>query len=118
MWTSLSWSRNRYAMDMKNVRMDLARHFVRLCSAILGVVSILICANSDAETLAAQQAILKDQVQTFVRAITRNTGFSDDESQILWNMPICFLAVGWGADDRSSVLARLSQIGAAAGAPL
>jgi hypothetical protein len=106
-------------MDIDSVRSDLARHFVRICSAILGVVSISICAtDAQAATVAEQQANLKERVQTFVHAITRNTGFSDDESQIRWNTQICFLAAGWEADDLSSVLTRLSQISAAAGAPL
>jgi hypothetical protein len=106
-------------MDINSVRLDLARHFARICSAILGVVSISICAiHAQAETVETQQAILKERVQTFVRTITRNTGFSEDESQTRWNTPICFLAAGWGADDVSSVLTRLAQISAAAGAPL
>ena len=106
-------------MDINGVRSDLARHFAQICSAIMGIVSISICAiDAHAETVEAQQAILKERVQSFVRAITRNTGFSDDESLVRWNTPICFLAAGWGADDLSSVLTRLSQISAIAGAPL
>ena len=105
-------------MDIKSVRPDLTRPFAQACSAII-IVSISLCAiHAQAATVEAQQAILKERVQTFVRAITRNTGFSDDESLTRWNTPICFLAAGWGADDLSSVLARLSQISAAAGAPL
>ena len=106
-------------MDMQSVRSDLTRPFARACLAILGVVSISICAiDARAATVEAQQAILKERVQTFVREITRNTGFSDDESPTRWNTPICFLAAGWGPEDRSSVLSRLAQISAAAGAPL
>jgi hypothetical protein len=86
---------------------------------IVGVVSISICAiDAHAATVEAQQTILKERVQSIVRAITRNTGFSDDESLIRWNTPICFLAAGWRAEDLSSVLTRLSQISATAGAPL
>ncbi len=104
---------------MQSVRSDLTRPFARACLAILGVVSISICAiDARAATVEAQQAILKERVQTFVREITRNTGFSDDESPTRWNTPICFLAAGWGPEDRSSVLSRLAQISAAAGAPL
>jgi hypothetical protein len=115
----LDWSRIRCAMDIKNVRPDLTRRFAQVCLAILGIVSIAISAiGARAETVEAQPAILKERVQTFVRTITRNTGFSDDESQARWNTPICFLAAGWGAEDLSSVLTRLAQISAAAGAPL
>jgi hypothetical protein len=106
-------------MNIKNVRPDLTRPFAQLCLAILGIVSISICAiGTRAATVEAQQAILKERVQTYVRTITRNTGFSDDESLTRWNAPICFLAAGWGAEDVSSVLTRLAQISAAAGAPL
>jgi hypothetical protein len=106
-------------MDTRSVRADLTRPLAHACLAILGAVSISICAiGAQAAPVEAQQAILKERVQTFVRAITRNTGFSDDESLVRWNTPICFLAAGWGADDRSSALTRLSQISAAAGAPL
>jgi hypothetical protein len=114
----LDSSRGRCAMDRKIVQ-DSTRHFAQLCSAILGVVSIFICAiDAHAAAVEPQQALLKERVQAFVRAITRNTGFSDDESQIRWNRPICFLAAGWRPEDRSSVLTRLSEISAAVGAPL
>lgn len=106
-------------MNMKGVRSDLTRPFAQLCLAILGAVSISIGAiAAHAATVEAQRTILKERVQTFVRAITRNSGFSDQESQARWNTPICFLAAGWGAEDLSSVLTRLAQIGAAAGTPL
>ena len=74
--------------------------------------------DARAAAVEAQQANVKERVQTFVRTITRNTGFSEDESPTRWNTPICFLAAGWGAEDLSSVLTRLAQISAAAGAPL
>jgi hypothetical protein len=115
----LDLSRIGWAMDIQSVRSDLTRPLAQLCLAILGIVSISICAiDARAETLEAQQAILKERVQTFVRTITRNAGFSDDESPARWNTPICFFAAGWGAEDLSSVLTRLAQISAAAGAPL
>ena len=115
----LDWSRGRCAMDRKFVQRDSTRRFAQLCLAIFGVVSILTCAiDAHAATVEAQRAILKERVQVFVRTITRNTGFSDDESQIRWNRPICFLAAGWGAEDRSSALTRLLQISATVGAPL
>jgi hypothetical protein len=106
-------------MGIKSVRPDLTRPFVQVFLAILGVVSISICAiDARAATDEAQQAILKERVHAYVRTITRNTGFSDDESQTRWNTPICFLAAGWGAEDRSSLLTRLAQVSAAAGVPL
>jgi hypothetical protein len=115
----LDWSRIGCAMEIKKVQSGLRRSFAQICSVILGVVLISIGSNdAHAATDEAQQSILKERVQTFVRTITRNTGFSDDESLIRWNTPICFLAAGWGAEDRSSVLARLAQISAGAGAPL
>jgi hypothetical protein len=88
--------------------------------AILSVVAISICVivARAATTVEVQQTILKERVQTFVRTITRNSGFSDQESQVRWNTPICFLAAGWRAEDLSSVLTRLAQITAAAGTPL
>lgn len=115
----LDLSRVGCAMDMRNVRYQLTRPFAYLRLAMSGIVSICICViGARAATVEAQQAILKDRVQTFVRTITRNTGFSDDESATRWNTPICFLAVGWGPEAQSSVLTRLAQISAAAGAPL
>lgn len=115
----LDLSRIGCAMDIKSVRPDLTGPFAQVCLAILGIVSIFICVSgARAATLEAQQAIRKERVQTFVRTITRNTGFSDDESLTRWNTPICFLAAGWGAEDLSSLLTRLAQISAAAGAPL
>jgi hypothetical protein len=106
-------------MDIRSVRPDLTRPFAQMCLAILGIVSISIFAiDARAAAVEAQQAILKEQVHTFVRTITRNTEFSNDESPTRWNTPICFLAAGWGAEDLSSVLTRLAQISAAAGAPL
>jgi hypothetical protein len=115
----LDWSRIGCAMEIKKVQSGLRRSFAQICSVILGVVLISIGSNdAHAATDEAQQSILKERVQTFVRTITRNTGFSDDESLIRWNTPICFLAAGWGAEDRSSVLTRLAQISAGAGAPL
>jgi hypothetical protein len=114
----LDWSHIRCAMGIKSLR-SVKHAFVQAYLAILGSVSIFICTiDGHAATVDAQPAILKERVQTFVRAITRNTGFSDQESQARWNTPICFLAAGWRGEDLSSVLARFAQISAAAGAPL
>jgi len=115
----LDLSRIGWAMDIQSVRSDLTRPFAHICLTILGIASISICGiDARAATVEAQQAILKERVQTFVRTITRNTGFSDDESPTRWNTPICFFAAGWGAEELLSVLTRLAQISAAAGAPL
>lgn len=116
---ALDWTCRRCAMDIKLVRSDSTRRFAQPCLPILGIVWIFICGiAAHADTVEAQRADLKERVQAFVRTITRNTGFADNESQIRWNRPICFLAAGWSGEDRSSVLARLSQISAAVGAPL
>ena len=112
-------ARIRCPMEIKSVRADLARPFAQIFVVILSVLSISICAiAAHTATVETQQAILKERVETFVRTITRNTGFSNDESPVRWNTPICFLAAGWGADALASVLARLSQISASVGAPL
>jgi len=104
---------------MKSVRSDLTRQFAQICALILSVVSISICAiDANAAADDAPPTILKERVQSFVRTITRNTGFSDDESLIRWNTPICFLAAGWGPEDKSSVLRRLAQVSTNAGVPL
>jgi hypothetical protein len=115
----LDCSRMRCAMDKKSSRSDLTRPSAQVCLAILVMFSLSVCAiDAHAATVQPQQTILQERVQVFVRTITRNTGFSDDESLIRWNTPICFLAAGWGAQDLASVLTRLSQISTAAGAPL
>jgi hypothetical protein len=115
----LDWSRIGCAMEIKSVQVEPTCFFAGICLAIVGVVSISICAiDAHAASDEAQQTILKERVQTFVRTITRNTGFSDDESLIRWNTPICFLAAGWSPEDLSSVLTRLAQISTTARAPL
>jgi hypothetical protein len=69
-------------------------------------------------TVEAQQTALKQRVEVFVRGVTQNPGFSDHESLVRWNVPICLLAAGLAAEDLKSVSARLTQIISAAGAPL
>jgi hypothetical protein len=69
-------------------------------------------------TVEAARADLEHRVEAFVRGITRNPGFSDDESLVRWNTPICLFAAGLAAEDVKIVLARLSQISSSAGAPL
>ena len=69
-------------------------------------------------TVEAARADLEHRVEAFVRGITRNPGFSDDESLVRWNTPICLFAAGLAPEDVQFVLARLSQISSSAGAPL
>jgi hypothetical protein len=69
-------------------------------------------------TVEAARADLEHRVEAFVRGITRNPGFSDDESLVRWNTPICLFAAGLTPEDVKFVLARLSQISSSAGAPL
>jgi hypothetical protein len=69
-------------------------------------------------TVEAARAALEHRVEAFVRGITRNPGFSDNESLVRWNTPICLFAAGLTPDDVKFVLARLSQISSSAGAPL
>jgi hypothetical protein len=57
-------------------------------------------------------------VDAFVRAITRNSGMSNDDSIVRWNRPICLLAAGMTAEDVKIVSAKVSQISSSAGAPL
>jgi hypothetical protein len=69
-------------------------------------------------TVDAARAALEHRVDAFVREITRNPGFSDDESLVRWNTPICFFVAGLAAEEVKFVSARLSQISSSAGAPL
>jgi hypothetical protein len=69
-------------------------------------------------TVEAARAALEHRVEAFVRGITRNPGFSDDESLVRWNTPICLFAAGLTPEDVKFVLARLLQISSSAGAPL
>jgi hypothetical protein len=65
-----------------------------------------------------QQAFAPRNVDDFVRGITLNPGFADNESLVRWNSPICLFALGFPPDDTKIVIARLSQIIGAVGAPL
>jgi hypothetical protein len=64
------------------------------------------------------RAALEHRVDAFVRAITRNTGFSNEDPIVRWNKPICLLAAGLTAEDVKIVSAKVSQIMYSAGAPL
>jgi hypothetical protein len=68
--------------------------------------------------VAETRAELGHRVSTFVRGVTRNPGFSEDEPLVRWNTPICFYLAGLPAEQVKFVLARLSQTSSSAGAPL
>ena len=69
-------------------------------------------------TAEASPAALERRVDTFVRAITRSPGLSDEDSLVRWNSPICLTVLGLNAEDVKLVSARLSQISSSSGAPL
>jgi hypothetical protein len=87
-----------------------------LAAATLAALSCssVVAADGMVETRAA----LGHRVSTFVRGVTRNPGFSEDEPLVRWNTPICFYLAGLTAEQGKFVLARLSQTGSSAGAPL
>jgi hypothetical protein len=63
-----------------------------------------------------QQVSLRQRVDVFVRGVTQNPGFSDSESLVRWNVPICLFAAGLPEEELKTISARLTQIIAAAGA--
>jgi hypothetical protein len=65
-----------------------------------------------------QPVSVRQRVDVFVRGVTRNPGFSDSESLVRWNAPICLFAAGLPEEDLNTVSARLTQIISAAGASL
>jgi len=69
-------------------------------------------------TVEATRAAFAHRVDAFVRAITRNPGFSDEESLVRWRTPICLLAAGLAIEDVKYLTARLSQISSSVGVPL
>jgi hypothetical protein len=68
--------------------------------------------------VAETRTALGHRVSTFVGGITRNPGFSEDQPLVRWNTPICFYLAGLPAEQVKFVLARLSQTGSLADAPL
>ena len=75
-------------------------------------------ADTDNDAPTAKDFGLRHSVEYFVRSITRNPGFSDNESLVRWNSPICLLAAGFLPDDTKIVSERLFHIISAVGAPL
>jgi hypothetical protein len=65
-----------------------------------------------------QQVTLRQRVEVFIRGVTQNPGFSDNESLVRWNVPICLFVAGLAEEDLKTLSARVTQIIAAAGAPL
>jgi hypothetical protein len=65
-----------------------------------------------------QPDTLRQRVELYVRAVTQNPGFSDYDSLVRWNEPICLFVAGLAEDDAKALSARLTQIISAAGAPL
>ena len=65
-----------------------------------------------------QQVTLRQRVDVFVHGVTQNPGFSDTESLVRWNVPICLFAAGLPEEDLKTMSARLTQIISAAGASL
>src|SRR5271168_1901244 len=65
-----------------------------------------------------QQVTLRQRVDVFVHGVTQNPGFSDSESLVRWNVPICLFLVGLPEEDLKSMSARLTQIITVAGASL
>jgi hypothetical protein len=87
----------------------------------IGVATLaaLSCSNVVAADWRAEaRAALGRRVSTFVRGVTRNPGFSEDEPLVRWNTPICFYLAGLTSEQVKFVLARLSQASSSAGAPL
>jgi hypothetical protein len=99
--------------------------FLALGVATLAALSCsnVVAADRVAPTLpevnaAEARVALGRLVSTFVRAVTRNPGFSEDEPLVRWNTPICFYLAGLTAEQVEFVLERLSQASSSAGAPL
>lgn len=69
-------------------------------------------------TVEATRAALERRVDAFVHGVTRNPGYSETESLVRWNAPVCLFAGGLAAEEVKFVLTRLSQITSSAGAPL
>jgi hypothetical protein len=116
-------------------RRSIGRHCAACSVAVLAALCCSIVARSDPpptpapaatgslpppSEVAAEAALaaLERRVETFVRAITRNPGLSDEDSLVRWNSPICLLVAGLTAEDVKLVSARLSQISSSLAAPL
>jgi hypothetical protein len=65
-----------------------------------------------------QSVSVRQRVDTYVRGVTKNPGFSDSESLVRWDVPICLFVAGLPEDDRKTMAARLTQSISVAGATL
>jgi hypothetical protein len=85
----------------------------------VATLAALSCSNVvAADRMDDTRAALGHRVSTYVRGVTRNPGFSEDEPLVRWNTPICFYLGGLPAEQVKFVLTRLSQTSSSAGAPL
>lgn len=69
-------------------------------------------------TVEAQRQAIKRTVDTFVASVTRAPAGSTDDTLPRWQAPICPLVAGLPRAEGEFILARLSEIIEAAGAPL
>ncbi len=125
-----SWLRDPIASGAMAARLWIRNSFsaLRIARLVILVCAAGATAHSQAPPegpstlpgvlVESPRAVLEQRVKIFVREVTETSGFSDHESLVRWNVPICFLAVGYGEEDGKTVSARLAQIASAAGAPL
>jgi len=92
---------------------------VRL-AALCGLIwsAVVPAARAESHTVAEQQDTVRQRAEMFVRALTKNPGFSAEESLVRWNAPICLFVAGLPDEDSKTMMARLTQIVSSAGAPL
>lgn len=79
------------------------------------------CTASGAEplpqvTIQSQREKIEHQAYDFVRKLTKNPQFQDDDSLPRWNMPVCFAVAGLPPDEGRYALGRLADIARTAGA--
>lgn len=96
---------------------------VAMIAALCGMVCASLASTSHADSPPvdsekAGQASLRQRVDVYVRGVTLNPGFSDSESLVRWNAPICLFVAGLPEEDLKTMSARLTQIISAAGAPI
>jgi hypothetical protein len=104
---------------MRRRRTDVASSSMMI-AALCGMLcaSATPAARADSALVEGQAVSVRQRVDVFVRGITRNPGFSDSESLVRWNVPICLFAAGLPQEDLNTESARLTQTISAAGAPL
>ena len=102
--------------------MPIRRSGVATIAALWGILGASATPATRADSLTVDseksQVSVRQRADVFVRALTRNPGFSDSESLVRWNVPICLFAAGLPEEDLNTVSARLTQIISAAGALL